>query len=137
MAFFSITLMLSLAGINPLQMDLHPSAIRDGITRTYFSTKSRVIRYYDSMRIVYDLQAGVQELRSLLPEENTQPQAPPKQQEKKDKSNKDISVQPQPEERQRNENYAQHSGHAQLASYRFSRSSPPYFMFERNRRRTA
>lgn len=134
MAFFSITLIVNLLGIDIR----HPDSIGSGITHTYFSTKSRIVRYYDSMKIVYELQAGVRELRSLLPEESSQPEPQPKeQQEKKDKNNKDISVQPQPEERQRNQNYAQQSGKAQLASYTPSQSAPPYFIAERNRRRTA
>jgi len=137
MAFFSITLIFSLLRIDPT----HPASIGDEIAHTYFSTKSRIVRYYDSMRIVYELQAGVRELRNLLPEDNSQPEPQPQeqqqQQEKKEKNNKDISVQPQPQERERNQNYAHQSGNAQLASYTPSYSGPPYFTTQRNRRRTA
>lgn len=135
MAFFSVTVMLNLAGVDLRYVDLRPGAVRGGLTHTYFATKSRVVRYYDSMRIVYELQARMRELRNLLPEENTQPQ-PQERQEKKEK-NKDISVQPQPGDKQKEENYAQQSGNALLASYTLHQFRPPYFSVERNRRRTA
>ncbi len=131
MAFFSITLMFSLAG----PINFRPSALRGQLERTYYASKSRVVRYYDSMRIVYELQARMRELRNMLPEENSQPQ--PQRQEKKEKNsnNKDISVQPEPEPQpKQKEDYAQQEDNVLLASYALHQLHSPYFQVQRNRR---
>ncbi|PYX93135.1 MAG: hypothetical protein DMG67_05095 [Acidobacteria bacterium] len=138
MAFFSITLMLSLAGVRlggPSRIDFRPSALANQLEHTYYAGKSRVVRYYDSMRIVYELQARMRELRNMLPEENSQPQ--PQRQEKKEKNtnNKDISVQPEPEPQpKQKEDYAQQGDNVLLASYALHQLHSPYFQVQRNRR---
>jgi hypothetical protein len=133
MAFFSITLMFNVIGIRP--SDLRPSQLE----RTYFTARSRVVRYYDSMRVIYEFQARMRELRNMLPEENKQQQ--PQREEKKDKnpSNKDISVQPEPEPQHNQENYAEQDKNVELASYATHSSKSPYFISspksgKRNRR---
>jgi len=131
MAFFSITLMLNVAGVRIT--DLRPGQLE----RTYFTAKSRVVRYYDSMRFIYELQARMRELRNMLPEENKQQQ--PQRDEKKDKnpSNKDISVQPEPEPKHNEDNYAEQDKNVELAALHSSKS--PFFISsaksgKRNRR---
>jgi hypothetical protein len=82
MAFFSISVTLSVAGIRPV--DLKPTNIRRTMTRTYFDANARVTRYYENMRAVYQLESRVRELRraaetSNRPATNTnQPQQQPK-----------------------------------------------------------
>ena len=62
MAFFSLSISLSLAGVklNDLRhVDLRPSAIK----RTYYETSGRVVKYYENIRFVYEIEsqsAGVQ-----------------------------------------------------------------------------
>jgi hypothetical protein len=85
MAFFSITLLLSIAG-------LHISDLRrldlssKGIAKTYYSTQARVIRYYDNLRLVYEIESRVRDLRRVAtPEKEKQPEEPtPKTQPKSD-----------------------------------------------------
>jgi len=135
MAFFSITLMLNLAGVDLRHLDLRPGALRSQAEHSYYATKTRVVRYYDSMRFVYELQARMRELRSMLPEENNQPEPQQRQdqdKDKKEKNNKDISVQPDP--KQEEENQAQQGSNAVLASYTPHQLRSPYFLMQRNRR---
>ena len=74
MAFFSITLLLSIAG-------LHISDLRridlssKGIAKTYYSTQARVIRYYDNIRLVYEIESRVRDLRRVAAPEK-QPEEP-------------------------------------------------------------
>ena len=73
MAFFSITMLLGIAGF-------HMSDLRrldfssKGITRAYYATQARVVRYYENMRLVYEIESRVRDLKSAAtPENNTQP----------------------------------------------------------------
>ena len=63
MAFFSIALTLNLTGIHLGQFhasDLKPSSIK----RTFYETNARVIRTFDNMRVVYELESRVHMLQS-------------------------------------------------------------------------
>lgn len=62
MAFFSIALTLNLTGVrlNELSIsDLKPSSIR----RTFYQADASVVRYYDNLRVVYELESRVQDLK--------------------------------------------------------------------------
>jgi hypothetical protein len=61
MAFFSISITMSAAGIR--LNDLRPSNLRHTVTRTYTDTNAHVMRYYENMRVVYELESRVRELR--------------------------------------------------------------------------
>jgi hypothetical protein len=92
MAFFSIALLLNLAGVhitNFRMADLKPSAVRAEVNRQYYQTTARVTKYYDSVRFVYELQSRVRELKNaaLPQEEENRPR-------KREKNNRDISIQP-------------------------------------------
>ncbi len=66
MAFFSITLTLNLMGVRlrSLQLsDFTPAGMRRAITRQYVQADSRVVRYYQNLRFVYEVEARVQELK--------------------------------------------------------------------------
>jgi len=76
MAFFSISVTLSVAGIRPV--DLKPSNLRRTVTRTYFDANARVTRYYENMRVVYELESRVRELRKAA--ETNRPANSPSQQ---------------------------------------------------------
>jgi ABC-type multidrug transport system fused ATPase/permease subunit len=61
MAFFSISITLNVAGIR--LNDLRPSNLRHTVVRTYSDTNAHVERYYENMRVVYQLESRVRELR--------------------------------------------------------------------------
>lgn len=124
MGFFSLTLLLSLTGFkfsDLRHVDLRPSAIRQGITRTYYQTSAKVVKYYDSMRVVYQLQTWAQDIKGqMTPEQSPQPE-----QEKKEENDKDITRRPRP--KREHDQYSQKESSMKLASSQSSevRSSTP------------
>jgi len=103
MAFFSLSVALSVVGVKPAdlrQVSLRPAAIR----HTYYNTQARVVRYYENIRFVYEVESRVRELkRTVTPAEP----AP----EKKDHKN-DTTQQP---EQKQDRNYSQNENHLMLA----------------------
>lgn len=81
MAFFSIALTLNLAGVRLTSVrlaDLKPSTMRSNLTRQFYSANARVVRYYDNLRIVYEVEARVREMRrdaDEAPKPKTEPPA--------------------------------------------------------------
>ena len=63
MAFFSLALTLNLLGVRVTQIDWHPSALRKSVVLQYTQIEARVQRYYDNMRIVYEVESRVQGLK--------------------------------------------------------------------------
>jgi hypothetical protein len=66
MAFFSIALTLNLTGIKLTEVraaDLRPSRLRATLSRQYYSTNEQVMKYYENLRLVYEMEARVRELR--------------------------------------------------------------------------
>jgi len=118
MAFFSVSLMLHATGVklNDLRfLDLRPSALQSSAVRGYNETSSKVVKYYENIRLVYEIQTRMQELKDAAqPEPQAQPSAPTKD----DKKNNDTSGQPDPEKEKR---YSRESGELVLASARTAR----------------
>jgi hypothetical protein len=66
MAMFSITLTLNLVGVrlgDLKHVDLHPRAIKEQATMRYYETTSRVVKYYENIRLVYEVESRLQELK--------------------------------------------------------------------------
>ena len=105
MAFFSLSVALSVLGVKPADLrgvSLRPAALR----HTYYNTQARVVRYYENIRIVYEVESRVRELkRNVTPAEA----APAK--EKKDPKN-DTTQQP---EQKQDRDYSQNENHLILA----------------------
>jgi hypothetical protein len=82
MAFFSIALTLNLAGIKLTDLraaDFQPSRLRANITRQYYSTNEQVTKYYKNLRLVYEMESRVRELRRTTDTEPApSPQPTPK-----------------------------------------------------------
>jgi hypothetical protein len=78
MAFFSISLTLSLTGVKIGDIDWHPNALRKSVVLEYTQIEAKVMRYYDNMRLVYEFQSKVQKLKQAAApapnQDNTQPQ---------------------------------------------------------------
>jgi hypothetical protein len=105
MAFFSLSVALSVAGVKPTdlrQVSLRPAALR----HTYYSTQARVVRYYENIRLVYEVESRVREFkRDVRPAEP----GPAKQKDHKN----DTTQQP---EQQQERNYSQFDNHVVMAS---------------------
>jgi hypothetical protein len=85
MAFFSIALTLNLTGIKLTEVraaDLRPARLRATLTRQYYSTNEQVMKYYENLRLVYEMEARVRELRrSTEAEPSSRPSPRPVQDE--------------------------------------------------------
>jgi hypothetical protein len=99
MAFFSLSLVLNVTGLKLRDLrylDLRPSAIQSSATRGYYETQARVVKYYENMRLVYELQSRVRDLRNATrsDDQQQQQQQPPQQRKEKNRDN-DTSGQPE------------------------------------------
>jgi hypothetical protein len=94
MAFFTLSVGLSLAGVklgDLRHVDLRPSAIR----RSYYETSGRVVKYYENIRFVYEIESRVRQFK-----QNTIPaEQQPRQDNTNRKENKDNSS-GQPDQKQ-------------------------------------
>lgn len=73
MAFFSIALTLNLAGVRLTDLrlsNLRPSAVRSFMERRLTMASTPIIRYYDHLRLVYEVETRVRELRRTNQGEN-------------------------------------------------------------------
>jgi hypothetical protein len=74
MAFFSIALTLNLMGVrlsNVKLSDLTPASLEMGLTRQFYGAQKSVMQYYDNLRLVYEVESQVRQLRRT--EETQQP----------------------------------------------------------------
>jgi hypothetical protein len=72
MAFFSIALTLNLAGFqlhNLRIANLRPSAVRSVMERRLTMASTPIVRYYDHLRLVNEVEARVRELRRTVQNE--------------------------------------------------------------------
>jgi len=91
MAFFSLSVTLSLAGVKITDLrhlDLRPAAIK----RTYYETTGRVVKYYENIRLVYEIESRVREFKRV-----TTPAEPASEPQNKEHKNNTSG---QPEQRQ-------------------------------------
>jgi len=74
MAFFSIALTLNLTGVHLADLrisNLRPSVVRSFMQRRLTMASTPIIRYYDHLRLVYEVQSRIQELRRTQQGEGT------------------------------------------------------------------
>src|ERR1044071_371516 len=62
MAFFSITMILGIAGFHFADIK-HWDLSSKGMRKTYYETQARVMRYYENLRLVYEIESRVRDLR--------------------------------------------------------------------------
>ncbi len=81
MAFFSIALTLNLTGVRLADLrlsNLRPSAVRSFMERRLTMASTPIIRYYDHLRFVYEVESRMRELRRTSQGENNYNQQQPK-----------------------------------------------------------
>ncbi|HET9741760.1 MAG TPA: hypothetical protein VFQ00_03330 [Terriglobales bacterium] len=74
MAIFSLSLTLNLAGVKLTDLkdiNLRPSAIREQATLRYTAAENRVIHYYNSFRLVYEVESRLQDLKRATATDET------------------------------------------------------------------
>src|SRR5260221_8976621 len=117
MIFFSFSLALNAAGVKPsdvAKVDLRPSALR----HAYNDAQIKVVKYYDNIRFVYEIESKLRELKRA----NTPAEPGPKEQKENRKNN--TSGQPDhssPDQRQ-DRNYSREVNQPVLAALR---DAPP------------
>jgi hypothetical protein len=82
MAFFSVSLLLNAAGIELREvatLDISPSAVRERVAERYNSTAAEIVKYYDNMRLVYEIEALARQIRQSTSEQPAPQPAPPTQ----------------------------------------------------------
>jgi hypothetical protein len=124
MAFFSLTITMSLAGVKLGDLrhaDLRPSAIK----RNYYETTGKVVKYYENIRFVYEIESRVREFKRA-----TTPVEPAPQEEQKDQHHRNDNTSGQPEPRQ-DRNYSQEGDQPILASLT---DNPPVVILAPHRR---
>jgi hypothetical protein len=107
MAFFSLSISLSLAGVklgDLRHVDLRPSAIR----RTYYETSGKVVKYYENIRLVYEMESRLRELKRA-----TTPAEPAPVKKNNNQRNDNSSGQP---DQKQERNYSQGDSQVILAS---------------------
>jgi len=104
MAFFSITMLASLAGFRVADLKRVDLSAK-GIQKTYYSTEARVVRYYENIRLVYEIESRVRDLRRAA--------TPEKQEEKTPKNPNKGQTKKQDRKFQ---NYSQDAGQPVLAN---------------------
>jgi hypothetical protein len=107
MAFFSLSISLSLAGVklsDVRHVDLRPSAIK----RTYYETSGRAVKYYENIRLVYEIESRVREFKKVAAPAESSPK-----EQKQEKKDNNTSGQPEPRQER---NYSQGENQPVLAA---------------------
>ena len=105
MAFFALSVGLTVAGVKPADLraiSLRPAAIR----HTYYNTQARVVRYYENIRVVYEVESLARQVKRNVAPAEVEPVQP--------KDHKNDTTQ-QPEQKQER-NYSQTDSENVLAS---------------------
>jgi hypothetical protein len=108
MAFFSLSVGLNVAGVkvsDVRHVDLRPSAVR----HTYYQTSGKIAKYYENLRLVYEIDAFEARLKEMKRATRPETQAPEQQ---KDRKNNTSGQPDQNQER----NYSQQGDQPILAS---------------------
>jgi hypothetical protein len=111
MAFFSVSLLLNLSGVRMSDLknlDLRPSAISTSASLQYHQTTAKVVKYYENIRFVYELESRMKELKKdsgTTGEEN--------EKQKQQRQNDNTSKSP---ETNQNENYGLEQDEVVMAS---------------------
>ena len=116
MAFFSFSLVLNFAGVKMSDfrnLDLRPSAITTTASMQYHMTTAKVVKYYENIRFVYQLESTMKEITKDAPKSNDSEQNNDKKNEKQQPDN--TSQKPG----SNNKNYALGDGEEVLAVLRY------------------
>lgn len=106
MIFFGLSVSLSLAGVKLSDfrhVDLRPSAVKRG----YYETSGRVVKYYENIRFVYEIESRVREFKKATAPAETEPAR------KDNRHTNDTSQEP---EQRQERNYSQGDSGNLLAS---------------------
>lgn len=98
MAFFSVSMVMNVSGISVKDLrrvDLTPK----GLTRTYYQSQARVVKYYENIRLVYEIESRVRELKRATGSSSDNGSGNQKEQQKP-KDEKQNNTNREPEQKQ-------------------------------------
>jgi hypothetical protein len=119
MAFFSITMLLGIAGFHFADIR-HWDLSATGIQKTYYATEARVMRYYENMRLVYEIESRVRDLRHAATPDATQDNQQPQPQPEQEAPAPNQKNSPKSENRQHDGNqpsYGRDMGEPEMVAY--------------------
>ena len=117
MAFFSITMLLGIAGFHFADVR-HLDLSSKGITKTYYETQARVMRYYENMRLVYEIESRVRDLRRAATPDSSQDNKQQQQEAPAPNPNpKNPSKSDNRQHNRSNPNYSRDNGEPLLATF--------------------
>jgi hypothetical protein len=91
MAFFSITLVLNMAQIRIKDLTPH------NLSHTFYSSQNKVRKYYENMRLVYEIESRVRDLRNQTEENERERQEQNQRQEKNRNQTQEQNQKSEPE----------------------------------------
>jgi hypothetical protein len=113
MIFFSFSLGLSVAGVKPAdvsKVDLRPTALR----HAYTDAQIKVVKYYDNIRFVYEIESRLRELKRA----NTPDQPAPEEQKQNRKNNGSGQSEHNSPDQKQDRNYSREYNQPVLAALR-------------------
>ncbi len=124
MAFFSITMVMNVAGVRVRdlrKLDLTPS----GITKTYYESQARVVKYYENIRLVYEIESRVRDLKRATTSNDNGGENQQQKQEQKEapKDEKQNNTNREPEQKQY-QNYSRDTDNVVLVALDKGLSDP-------------
>ncbi len=125
MAFFSITMLLGIAGFHFADIR-HWDLSSRGISKAYYATEARVMRYYENMRLVYEIESRVRDLRHAATPDNSQDMQQQQQQQQQEAPAAAPKNPSKSENRQHDGNqpkYSHDEGGPELAAYSTARGA--------------
>ena len=105
MAFFSITMLANIVGVHAGDLK-HLDMSTKGLQKTYYSTQARVVRYYENIRLVYEIESRVRDLRRAAEPVKQEEESTPKNPKKTGSQ----------EQNRKYQNYSRDAGQPMLAS---------------------
>jgi hypothetical protein len=125
MAFFSITLVLNMAQIRIRDLTPH------NLSHTFYSSQNKLMKYYENMRLVYEIESRVRDLRNASEESEREREQKSVPRDKNDNRTQEQNQNTEPD-RPRQREYTSSQNSQLLAS--FNRNERSFGSFTEQRR---
>jgi hypothetical protein len=122
-AFFSLTLVMNMTGLR--MADLTPR----NIEHKFYSSQAKILKYYENMRVVYEFESRVRDLRRATSGNDNQENNTRRPEPRSDRDKRNSN---EPEQQNERQNYTQEKYSVTLA--KLQGTDTPIFMVARQRR---
>lgn len=97
MAFFSITLVLNMAQVRIRDLTPH------NLSHTFYSSQNKIMKYYENMRLVYEIESRVRDLRNASEENEREREERNRRHEKNNNQTQEQNQNSEPDQRKPHE----------------------------------